>query len=1066
MSYISGLEICRTDIVYEDINPLIQLNQSNASNINVLFSNDIDLQNQIDQLSYNISNIDSNGLVSNLNSLSNLIHEVDLHTSNLDLSFFSLNSTVSQIDTSLSNNVNLTNQIDNATSNNTADIQYLSAYSSNFLTSFSTNVVINKTLDYNSNIFLNFPINEGSEGASNITSILNISNPYKFKASTTTPNQTLLANTWTTIQCSVEEYDTGNSYNTTTYQYTILKSGYYYSDYSVVFLDSSVINNENYQARLLINGTDQSSRALQTSIKANNELVIAKANNEWLNVGDTVELQAWSSVGSTIRSYNGTHFNIHLLSVDTPLEQMKLYTIVNSSNQIQGNIPYWDGKSNLLNSNGYNYLENINDLNTGISNNNNLIGQIDISLSNQILKESADISSLNQGYSNNFNLIGQIDISLSNQILKEANDIISLNTGYSNNSNNISYVSLQTSNFITANQTVALTNKTIDYNQNTLLNLPSLGGGTSNYYYLNDNPIGSIHDYAGSVAPSNFLFCYGQAISRTTYAELFAVIGTTYGTGDGSTTFNLPDYTNRVSAGLGSNFTIGSKLGTSNLFSSNVLSTETIVMTTDSNGYGIINSNFQPTIGMNKIIKFTTTNNSFTQSNIYQVGTNIQNIYNPVWGRIFANTSQCNLTTGVWYDLQLNTFEYQGPCNCFNTSTYTLTAPLTGLYRFSYGVEFQGGSVNDDLFVRLLKNGGDSELSKQQSIIKAGVLQELTLTDILELQEGDTIKMQAKVDSATNTIDVLGNTYENGGYDLTHISFVLEATSSNLNPANQLYLSRDFTLTEQTASNIPAFRGASNELINTNMYVSTSNVGIGTFPYYALDINDTSAIRLPRGTDAQRPSNANGILRYNTTSNAFEGYTTSGWGQIGGGPATDLKSATTTINISSATAPSSNMVLTATSSTNAIWKTPFTNIYICKVHLTTEQSNVVNGAWRDVLMNNKAFDPNNNFNTSTYEYTVPITGYYYINFSLFWINVTANASYWGRVVKNGSTNLLQYHNYTTITGQVIDAANSIVFLTTGETLKLQAYNGSGANIADISVDTYGTWFDIRLISTN
>jgi len=62
-------------------------------------------------------------------------------------------------------------------------------------------------------------------------------------------------------------------------------------------------------------------------------------------------------------------------------------------------------------------------------------------------------------------------------------------------------------------------------------------------------PIGSIVEYAGSTAPTNWLLCYGQAISRTTYATLFGIIGTTYGAGDGSTTFNLPDKRGRVSVG-------------------------------------------------------------------------------------------------------------------------------------------------------------------------------------------------------------------------------------------------------------------------------------------------------------------------------------------------------------------------------------------------------------------------------------------------------------------------------------------------------------------------------------
>jgi microcystin-dependent protein len=62
-------------------------------------------------------------------------------------------------------------------------------------------------------------------------------------------------------------------------------------------------------------------------------------------------------------------------------------------------------------------------------------------------------------------------------------------------------------------------------------------------------PLAAGLDYWGSTTPNSaFAFPTGQAISRTTYATLFAIMGTTYGAGDGSTTFNLPDKTGRVSA--------------------------------------------------------------------------------------------------------------------------------------------------------------------------------------------------------------------------------------------------------------------------------------------------------------------------------------------------------------------------------------------------------------------------------------------------------------------------------------------------------------------------------------
>jgi microcystin-dependent protein len=64
-----------------------------------------------------------------------------------------------------------------------------------------------------------------------------------------------------------------------------------------------------------------------------------------------------------------------------------------------------------------------------------------------------------------------------------------------------------------------------------------------------DAPAGIVSPYAGTAAPSGWLLCYGQAVSRTTYAGLFATISTTYGSGDGSTTFNIPDIRGRVVAG-------------------------------------------------------------------------------------------------------------------------------------------------------------------------------------------------------------------------------------------------------------------------------------------------------------------------------------------------------------------------------------------------------------------------------------------------------------------------------------------------------------------------------------
>lgn len=72
---------------------------------------------------------------------------------------------------------------------------------------------------------------------------------------------------------------------------------------------------------------------------------------------------------------------------------------------------------------------------------------------------------------------------------------------------------------------------------------------------------GIIHMYAGSTAPTGFLACDGSLVSRSTYADLFAAIGDTFGAGDGSTTFALPDLSGRVALGASQTRSVGTSGG-------------------------------------------------------------------------------------------------------------------------------------------------------------------------------------------------------------------------------------------------------------------------------------------------------------------------------------------------------------------------------------------------------------------------------------------------------------------------------------------------------------------------
>lgn len=74
---------------------------------------------------------------------------------------------------------------------------------------------------------------------------------------------------------------------------------------------------------------------------------------------------------------------------------------------------------------------------------------------------------------------------------------------------------------------------------------------------VQNSPIGEIKMYAGQTEPEGWLFCKGQALSRSEYSNLFEVIGTVFGTGDGSTTFNLPNLQKRFPVGVGNGYGLG-----------------------------------------------------------------------------------------------------------------------------------------------------------------------------------------------------------------------------------------------------------------------------------------------------------------------------------------------------------------------------------------------------------------------------------------------------------------------------------------------------------------------------
>jgi microcystin-dependent protein len=142
----------------------------------------------------------------------------------------------------------------------------------------------------------------------------------------------------------------------------------------------------------------------------------------------------------------------------------------------------------------------------------------------------------------------------------------------------------------TSSQTI--TNKTINLSDNTLT------GTTAQFNTaLSDAdfattallearvPVGAVNMWVTGTAPTGWLLCQGQAVSRSTYSGLFAVLGTTYGAGDSSTTFNLPDLRGRtpMGAGTGRNVADSADL-TARTLGAKISDAETVTLTAAQSG--------------------------------------------------------------------------------------------------------------------------------------------------------------------------------------------------------------------------------------------------------------------------------------------------------------------------------------------------------------------------------------------------------------------------------------------------------------------------------------------------
>jgi microcystin-dependent protein len=163
------------------------------------------------------------------------------------------------------------------------------------------------------------------------------------------------------------------------------------------------------------------------------------------------------------------------------------------------------------------------------------------------------------------------NLSVSSNLLITGNTAVGSNLTVAANTNvggNITIASLTESRTVSTGALVVSGGLGVAGNVNVgnEIRTPTMPAGTANtavattqFVAVNSVPTGAIHMFANvTTAPTGWLFCNGAAVSRATFSALFSVLGTTYGSGDGSTTFNIPDFRDRVGIGSGSTYGIGS----------------------------------------------------------------------------------------------------------------------------------------------------------------------------------------------------------------------------------------------------------------------------------------------------------------------------------------------------------------------------------------------------------------------------------------------------------------------------------------------------------------------------
>lgn len=305
---------------------------------------------------------------------------------------------------------------------------------------------------------------------------------------------------------------------------------------------------------------------------------------------------------------------------------------------------------------------------------------------------------------------------------------------------------------------------------------------------LETTPAGSIMAWPSQYPPVNWLICNGQAVSRSTYSDLFAIIGVQFGAGNGSSTFNLPDLRGRVAVGHDSSQTeftpigkgAGAKThtlttaqmpahthgavvwysGTSTLAGSGTIPIvrANTTKTTDSAGGGEAHNNLQPYLTVNYIIKasggideLSSTVESILLSRVADMEYRV-NTPPAFYARLSANHARSG--TNSWVKIPFNNVKLNVG-NHYNSTLARFVAPIPGTYEFT-------GSINTTTTtggpaLQFVKNGVLD--SANQNLAYNNPYMSMTWTENIALAVGDYVEIF--MSNANNTAITLGSAYGN-----------------------------------------------------------------------------------------------------------------------------------------------------------------------------------------------------------------------------------------------------------------------------------------------------------------